>query len=325
MAKPVIALIGAGHMGSSHARVISESAEADLGIVIDADPAAAEALAGRYWARASTDPEAAMGADAVVVATSTAAHLACALPFLEAGIPTFVEKPLAPSLADVDRLLDASRARDVPLVCGFVERFNAAFRTASSLISAPPSHVVTVRHSPPAPRIASSVVADLLLHDLDAVLRLFGGAKADVVGSGCYQPPSSDFFEIADCTLAFETGVATMSANRIGQRKVRAMSIHTPEQTIEVDLLRQDVTVYRNVSQEITRGGNGVGYRASTEIDIPFVRHTGEPLALQFSHFLTLVAGTGDHDAERDQIRPPHVLMSEVEDGGNRQEVARPS
>jgi hypothetical protein len=102
----------------------------------------------------------------------------------------------------------------------------------------------------------------------------------------------------------------------MAQRNVRSLSVHAPGQTIEVDLLRQDVTVYRNVSQEMTRGGGGVGYRASTEIDIPFVRHLGEPLSLQFAHFLDLVSGGADHSIERERIRPAHVLMNEVEDAG---------
>jgi len=133
------------------------------------------------------------------------------------------------------------------------------------------------------------------------------------VGAAGHRPDWSDFAEIADCSLAFGSGVATMSANRMAQRKVRSLTVHTTTQTVEADLLRQDVTIYRNVSQEILRGDGGVGYRAFTEIDIPFVRHLGEPLALQLAHFLALVSGRGDHAEERERIRPPHVLMGEIE------------
>jgi predicted dehydrogenase len=313
--KPVVALIGAGHMGSSHARIVAESDSADLGVVVDIDAQAADGVAARHWARVSHDLDAALAADAVIVATSTAAHLECALPFLEAGIPTFIEKPLAPSLSEVDRLLKVADERDVPIMCGFVERFNAAIRTVAGMLPEPPVHLVSLRHSPPAPHIRSSVVADMLLHDLDIAVQLFGETDARVVAGACHQPATSAFHEIADCTLAFPTGQATLSANRMGQRKIRSMLVHAADQTFEVDLLRQDVTVYRNVSQEIVRDGGGIGYRASTEIDIPFVRHTGEPLALQFAHFLDLVAGIGDHDRERRRIRAPHLLMHEVELG----------
>ena len=99
----------------------------------------------------------------------------------------------------------------------------------------------------------------------------------------------------------------------MGQRKVRSLTIHTENQLVEVDLLRQDVTVYRNVSQEMSLSGGGMGYRSSTEIELPFVRHAGEPLTLQFAHFLDLVAGVADHVEERRQLRPAHVLAEQIE------------
>lgn len=313
--KPVVAVIGAGQMGSSHARVIAESTLADLGIVIDANADAAEGLARRYWARASTHLDDALSADAVIVASSTASHVACARPFIEAGIPTFVEKPLAPTLQEVQTLLGLAEQHDVPLKCGFVERFNAAFRTGLEQVTEPPAHLVTVRHSPPAPRIASSVVADLLLHDLDVAVQLFAGQEPTLVGAACHRPSHSEHNEIADCSIAFQSGLATLSANRMSQRKVRNITVHSPAESIEIDLLRQDVTVYRHVSQQmVSAEGLGV-YRASTEVDIPFVRHRGEPLALQLEHFIELVDGRADHDVERAGILPAHVLMEHVESG----------
>jgi predicted dehydrogenase len=313
MAKPVIALIGAGQMGASHARVIAESNDAALGLVIDQNATAAEKLASQYWARASTDIEAAMGADAVVIAAATASHFACAMPLLEAGKPVLVEKPFAPTLGEVDLMLAAAEKSGSPVMCGFVERFNAAFRTAAAQVASPPTHVMSVRHSPPAPRIASSVVADMLLHDLDVMVRLFGTDDATLVGAACRRPDGMAFLEVADCLLRFPSGMANCSVNRLGQRKVRSITIHADEQLVEVDLLRQAVTVYRNVSQEMMLQDGVVGYRSSTEIDLPFVRHSGEPLALQFAHFLQFVDGRGDAAAERTAIRPAHVLMEAVE------------
>jgi predicted dehydrogenase len=314
VSRRTIALVGAGAMGSSHARVISESLDADLVVVIDRDAEAAKRLAERYGARASTDIADAVGCDAAVVACSTAARMACVMPLIEANLPLLVEKPFAPSLAELDQALSAAADRSLPVMCGFVERFNEAFRTAAQILDEPAIHVVAVRHSPPAPRIASSVVNDLMLHDLDAVQRLFGGAEGVLAGSACVRPARSPFNEIADCTIAFGSqGLATLSANRMGQRKVRSMTILNSRQLVEVDLLRQDVTVYRNVSQEMLQSGGGMGYRSSTEIELPFVRHTGEPLSLQFAHFLDLVAGRADAEKERRDIRPAHVLADQIE------------
>lgn len=316
MSRVRVAVVGAGQMGSSHARVVSESDAADLAVVIDIDAAAAARLGERHGVRSSTDIAAALDCDAVVVASSTSARREIVTPLLEAGLPLLVEKPFAPCLSEMDELLEMAAAKDIPVMCGFVERFNASFRTAVQILDGPPLHLLAVRHSPPATRIASSVVNDLMLHDLDVAQRLFGPGEGRVVGAACVRPPSSTWNEIADCTIAFGDGaVATLSANRMGQRKVRSLSIHTGNQLVEVDLLRQDVTVYRNVSQEMALSGGGLGYRSSTEIELPFVRHTGEPLSLQFAHFLALVAGTADHDEERRQIRPAHVLAEQVEAG----------
>ncbi len=314
MTGPTFALIGAGQIGSHHARVIAESTDADLSIVIDSNVDAAARLGELHGVKWSSHVDDAMHCDAVVVATTTAAHLACALPFVQDGKAVFIEKPLAPSLAEVDELIEAAEHRDVPLMCGFVERFNAAFRTAVSLLTDMPRHVLTVRHSPPAARIQSSVVSDLLLHDLDVVLQLFGYTTAQLIGAAGHRPDPSSFLEIVDCTLAFPAGgVASLSANRMGQRKVRDLTIHAGCELIEVDLLRQNVTVYRHVSQEMTHPAEGVGYRSSTEIEIPFVRQVGEPLQLQFAHFLDLVHGAGDRGLERSRVRPAHHLMDAVE------------
>ena len=316
MSRLRVAVVGAGQMGSSHARVVSESDDAELAVVIDIDAAAAARTADRHGARSSTDLTDAMDCDAVIVASSTAARREIVVPLLEAGRPLLVEKPFAPCLAEMEALLALAEAKDIPVMCGFVERFNASFRTAVQILDAPPVHLLAVRHSPPATRIASSVVNDLMLHDLDVAQRLFGPVEGRVVGAACVRPASSRWNEIADCTIAFGDGaVATLSANRMGQRKVRSLSIHTGHQLVEVDLLRQDVTVYRNVSQEMALSGGGLGYRSSTEIELPFVRHTGEPLSLQFAHFLALVRGTADHQEERRQIRPAHVLAEQVEAG----------
>ncbi|HZU76913.1 MAG TPA: gfo/Idh/MocA family oxidoreductase, partial [Dehalococcoidia bacterium] len=81
----------------------------------------------------------------------------------------------------------------------------------------------------------------------------------------------------------------------------------------EVDLLRQDLTVYHHRAHELTAGPT---YRAETVMDVPFVRHRGEPLALQLQHFIDLLDGRVDADAERAGILPPHELAARVDSAG---------
>lgn len=308
-----VALIGVGAMGSHHARVVGNSMRARPYAVIDRDVAKAQALAERIGCLATDDPAVAERADAVIVATPTESHLEVVLPLLSSGRPLLVEKPLAPDLPSVQAMIKESEAAGVPLMCGFVERFSPVIAAALDVIEEPPIHLVAVRHSPPAERIFSSVVADMLIHDLDLAVQFAGGAGAEAVSASMWAPAGGGVPDIADCTIRFAGGMlATLSASRQSQRKVRALTIATPKQLVELDLLRQDISVYRHVRHEQI-GGVSTTYRAETVVEIPFVRHAGEPLALQFEHFLDLVEGRADADAERRRLLPAHELAARVE------------
>jgi predicted dehydrogenase len=311
-----IGVIGAGGMGANHARVIAESEVADLAMVVDRDTDRAADLARQFGAPVVVDPsEVARHCDAVVVATSTPTHLDVALPLLEGGMPLLIEKPLAETAADAEKLIDASARAGVPLMCGFVERFNPALVTALSLIDEPVVNLHAMRHSPHNPYVSASVVQDLLIHDIDLALRANGGTVLpDVRGTNWTPPNNSGRSEVVECVLKFESQmVANLSASRWGQRKIREVRIVTDHRLVEVDLLRVNVSVYRNISQSIVDGGGP--YRAETVMDVPYVRHRGEPLALQLSAFVDLVR-EGDAttiDAERASIMPPHIVAATME------------
>ena len=105
-------------------------------------------------------------------------------------------------------------------------------------------------------------------------------------------------------------------SRRAGRASARCARSSSPPSTAlyDVDLLRQDLTVYRHRAHAQGVGaGQAAGYRAETVIDIPFVRHTGEPLALQFAHFLDLVSGRADACAERNSILPAHEIAAAIE------------
>ncbi|HET6953307.1 MAG TPA: Gfo/Idh/MocA family oxidoreductase [Acidimicrobiales bacterium] len=316
-----IGLIGAGAMGTNHARVIGGSPDTTLAVVVDRDIDRAAALGGG-GAVATDDLWAASDCEAVVIASPTESHADIALDLLGRGIPLLVEKPLSADMPSVHDMVSASKARDVPLMCGFVERFNAAVITASKLVTEPPIHIVSMRHSPPAPRIATSVVFDLLIHDIDLAVRLAGGKEIAAVTCSSWREPRSGIAEVADCSLRFAAGaMATLSASRRSQRKIRSLFVSTADRLIEVDLLRQDVTVFRNVAQ--SQIGEAPTYRAETVVDIPFVRHAGEPLALQLAHFVGLVRGENDPDEERDSVLEAHRAATIVAESGRAGSDAR--
>lgn len=314
MATPRLALVGAGVMGSNHARVIADSDIAELAVIIDTDGARGRALAERFGTTFSSDLDAARGCDGAVVATPTRTHPEQAGPLLELGMPLLIEKPLAPGIEESRAIVDSARSRGLPLMCGFVERFNPAVTTVAALLDQRPLHIVALRHSPPTPRTTLSVVFDLLIHDIDLTLRYADTQTIPRVASSLTFA-DTQVPEVADCVLDFDGAlVATLSSSRTSQRKVRSQTIETRAALFEVDLLRQDVTVYQHRTHELI-GGPAPSYRAETVVDIPFVRHGGEPLLLQLRHFVRLLDGGVDVDAERDSILPAHEVAALVAQG----------
>ncbi|MGA2282331.1 MAG: Gfo/Idh/MocA family oxidoreductase [Candidatus Dormibacteria bacterium] len=307
-----LALVGAGSMGENHARVIAGSPHATLGVVVDPDGQRAERIAGRYGATAVLDLEGVRSCDAVVVAAPTARHVEIGQWVLGEGLPLLIEKPMATSSTDVQALCALATARNLPLMCGFVERFNAVIGTVAEGLEGQLLHLLALRHSPSSPSAGSSVVWDLLIHDIDLALRLSGESEPVDVTAQSMIPEGSSVSELADCTLRFRSGlIATLSASRVGQRKLRTMVLTTTEAVYEVDLLRQDVTAYRHIHAEnqmdvIPR------FRSETVIDIPFVRHAGEPLALQLQHFIDVIEGRADLAAELASILPAHRIAERV-------------
>jgi predicted dehydrogenase len=229
---------------------------------------------------------------------------------LSRGIPVLVEKPMALDLVEVRDIVATSARLGVPVTCGFVERFNAAIETVRAILEEPPIHIVGVRHSPPNARATSSVVHDLLIHDIDLTMMLNPGAVlVNTCGTAWIGPAGIP--EVAEALLTFDDNmIAGLSASRAGQRKVRTLSVMTRTQLIEVDLLRQDITVYQHI--DFPRGNAGPDYRAQTIIDVPFVRHSGEPLALELEHFVALARGEVDMEAERATLLAPHIAAASV-------------
>ena len=312
-----IAVVGAGAMGSNHARSIAMNDGMELAAVVDLDGSRAGEVAGRFGAVAFASIEEALSAgriDGVVVATTTAAHFDAARETIERGVPVFVEKPITDVIDQTRRLVEMADRGNVPIMCGFVERFNPAVRTALGMIDEPMKHFMSVRHSPVNPRATASVVYDLLIHDIDLALAFHGrGSDMPFVSSVAWVPGGNAADEISDCLLKFDDGsIASLSASRQGQRKVRDVRIVTDTHLFEVDLLRVNVTVYRNVMQDVVQSGGTSSYRAETVVDMPFVRHEGEPLALQMRHFRGLVLGEVDPAEERSTLMLPHLIADEA-------------
>jgi predicted dehydrogenase len=308
-----LAVIGGGTMGKLHARVITQSMRAELVRVIEPREELGRAVAEQYGAEWAPRVDGVADVDGVIIASATESHRRLALDMIEHGTPILVEKPVCGSLDETEEVLTASAKADVPLMCGLLERYNPAVMTAKALLGEP-IHVMSARHGPYAPRIKTGVAWDLLVHDIDLAIQLFGGAtpKRTTSQAGFFHPRSIDGAEdVVDAVMSFDTGLASVSASRLGQRKVRSMTVSELDRLIEIDLLRRDVTIYRHVSHEGLSTG-APAYRQQTVIEIPQLLTIAEPLATQLDRFVDLINGDVDADAERDSILPSHQVVAEV-------------
>jgi len=306
-------LVGAGRMGTNHARVIAQSPRAKLAVIVDPEETVGRAVAERFGADWSPELPDLADVDAVVIAAATEAHYDLATTVLGQDVPLLVEKPVADSLLRTREILDIADRRDLPFMCGLLERYNPAVMTARSFVEAP-FHLTAARHSPYAARIRTGVAWDLLVHDVDLAITIMGSAPASVDARlGFFHPDSAvEAEDVAETLLEFPGGgIAQVSASRVGQRKIRSLSIYEPDRLIEVDLLRRDVTVYHHVSEN-SQDGEGRGYRQQTVIEIPELVTSQEPLTAQFNHFLDLLDGSGDAAVERATILPPHRVIDQV-------------
>ena len=315
-ARPKVALVGAGTMGSLHARVLSQSDRVDFKFVVEHNAQTGQAIADRFGIDYTDSLDGLKDVDAVVIAAATEAHYAIAKQALELGKPLLIEKPLAATYEQSEELVAESEKRGLPLVCGFLERFNPAILTAKQFVGEV-VQINAMRHSPFVPRIKTGVAGDLLIHDVDLAIRFVGNAPAAVKGSfGFFHKQSQDngSEDSADATMSFESGaLATISASRISQRKVRQISVLEIDRLIEIDLLRRDITIYKHVAD--SPAADGVGYQSQTVIELPTILQSAEPLAAQLNHFLNLLelgAGSDEVLAERNAILPAHKVVHEA-------------
>lgn len=314
-----VALIGAGLMGSLHARVVSQSPDAELGCIIDPSESAGAPVAERFRTRWLPKLDDLGPFDAVIIASPTETHAEWGRQAIAAGKPLLVEKPLSEDADETHDLISEARRRGVPLMCGLLERFNPAVMTAMTIVDEP-IHITSVRHSPYADRIATGVAYDLLIHDIDLVLRFTDADPVELRAQlgHCHPKSAAHAEDVAEVSMQFETGcVASLSASRVSQRKLRMMHIAELDRLVEIDLFRRDVTVYRHVGAELIESASG-GYRQQTVIDIPALTTASEPLAGQLAHFLDLARGNGDIDEELASLEAPHRLTAQaVELGGS--------
>jgi predicted dehydrogenase len=232
-----IGVVGVGALGRHHARHLAALDEAELVGVFDTDSARAAAVAGELGTTAFPDLETLLSrVSAVSVAVPTPAHAAVGLRALERGVPVLMEKPLAATVAEADALIAAARRGGLQLQVGHIERYNRALRAAEPFLDGP-RYIESQRLAPFQPRGTDvAVVLDLMIHDLDLVLRLSGGAEVtEVRASGLAL--LSQHLDIANARVEFGNGaVALATASRVSRERVRRLRLFQPNGYLSLDL-----------------------------------------------------------------------------------------
>jgi predicted dehydrogenase len=281
-----LAIIGAGSMGANHIRVAMGLRDVRVSFVVDPDVERGQAAAARAGAAYLRSFENLAGnVDAAIVAVPTAQHREIGLQLLAEGIHTLIEKPLAPTAEACQELVDAADRSGTLLMVGHIERFNPAVLALPPMLSTP-IHFEAVRVSPYTERVADGVVMDLMIHDLDILQSLILAPISSIKATA--QRVKSDTPDLAVAVLEYANGVtATLTASRLGQEKLRALSITQLTDFIKVDLIRQDITIHSQ--QRVSFVENGSGFRTSGLVESPFISNRREPLAVELEHFVSCV------------------------------------
>jgi len=215
--------------------------------VVDTDLARADAVAWEFHCRSFGSLEQLLTTHSELQAASvtvpTVHHLKVARTLMEAGVDVLIEKPLAPSLAEADELMELAKAHRRVAQVGHLERFNPAVRATVPLITQPMFFEVH-RLSVFTPRALDvDVVLDLMIHDLDIVLTFVKSPMTEVHAVGL--PILSGKTDIANVRMEFESGcVASFTASRVSTERVRKLRFFQPRQYISVDYGRQDVLIF---------------------------------------------------------------------------------
>jgi predicted dehydrogenase len=242
-----VAVIGVGHLGRHHARILGHLPGVELVSVVDINRARAEEVASTSGTEAATDFRDLLGrVDAVSIAVPTGQHAAVALPFLQARVPVLVEKPMARSLAEADQMIAAAQGSGVALAVGHTERFNPAVDAARPLLGDPRFIEVHRLGTFPERSLDIDVVFDLMIHDLDIVLSLVQSGVEAIEAVGV--PVLTGRIDIANARLRFANGcIANLTASRISRDRVRKIRFFQPAAYVSIDYAQQRVEVYRLV------------------------------------------------------------------------------
>jgi predicted dehydrogenase len=238
-------VIGAGHLGKIHLKLLKQSTQYELVGFYDASPEASKQIEAEFGYKSFPTMEALIEAcDMLDVVTPTLHHYACAEKVINAGKHLFIEKPITHTVEEADALRDLAKQKGVRGQVGQVERFNPAFMAVKDMITNT-MFIEAHRLAEFNPRGTDvSVVLDLMIHDIDAILSVVQSPVKVVHASGV--SVISDTPDIANARIEFENGcVANLTASRISMKKMRKARFFQKDAYISVDFLEKKCEIVK--------------------------------------------------------------------------------
>ncbi|MCS4238177.1 putative dehydrogenase [Myroides gitamensis] len=240
-----IGVLGAGHLGKIHLRLLNQSEKYELVGFYDPFAENANKVAQEFgYTKFDSIDELIQAVDVIDIVTPTLSHFDCAKKAIEAGKHVFLEKPITTTVEEAEAIIDLAKQYNVLGQVGHVERFNPAFVAVSAKIENP-MFIETHRLAEFNPRGTDvPVVLDLMIHDLDAILSVVDSPVKHVSASGVSVLSESP--DIANARIEFENGcVANVTASRISMKNMRKSRFFQRDAYISVDYLEKTCEVVK--------------------------------------------------------------------------------
>ncbi len=228
-----IAVIGAGHLGEFHIKLLKSSKLFNLIGFFDPNKSRVKEIIDKYNINFFEIDKIKSLVDAVIISTPTSSHYETALKFLNNNNHVFIEKPITSSIEQANKLIKIKRNNNLVGQVGHVERFNSAFLSIKDALN--PMFIESHRLSSyPSRGTDVSVVLDLMIHDIDILLSLVDSKITKISANGTKIISSSP--DIANARIEFENGcVANLTSSRLSLKKMRKMRIFQTDSYISLD------------------------------------------------------------------------------------------
>ena len=236
-----IGVVGIGHLGNYHLQKYSKLENCEIIAVADTQIERTGKVKDIYSCAAFSDHRDMLGlVDAVSIAVPTGEHHIVARDFLAAGVDVLIEKPICSTLEEADELIEMARDKKLVLQVGFVERFNPAIMALGKVIEKP-MFIESHRLHPFFERGTDvDVILDLMIHDLDIILKFVNSPLTSVEAVGI--PVLSSKIDISNVRLSFASGcVANITASRISAKTMQKIRFFGTEGYHSVDCQKREI------------------------------------------------------------------------------------